>query len=390
MMKNTNKYIIPLVMGLMLHFASCSDEPHPARGDVSKYIVFDPPKVVMAGSGSRSVIENEIGGNFAVYGYCVPRIAGNTGTKDWFNASLSWNEKSSYVTPHVFSNQTVAPDGKYSMTGGALKEWEADNGYDAANFRYSFIAHYPASGGRFSMNRTGDGNANTSMGVPVLTFTMPWNGGNAAVERNHSEIPDLMYAASFDHRKSDGQVPLRFNHLLTAFRFKINNYTGLKLIVKKVSLTGSFNRSATMSFNTTTPERSEVSGSFGATFVISDIEQTLASQSSGDTYLGASAANNNDGVTIMLMPGLNSGNSPDFNYLGSNTRLLITYEVRNEQTDAVIGSYNEVAAAFNPSRPLAGTRYAVNLNFVGNEFVLIFTPESDNWESGSDNDIIIN
>lgn len=40
-------------------------------------------------------------------------------------------------------------------------------------------------------------------------------------------------------------------------------------------------------------------------------------------------------------------------------------------------------------KPAGGTSYALNLNFVGNEFVIFFQP-TDLWENGSDNGIVIN
>lgn len=379
-----------LSAAVMLSATSCGEEPE--RGgavDTSRYITFAMPELALAGSGSRASVENVLGGNFEVYGYCTPRTAGNTSVKDWFNARLGWNAKSAYVTPDVFSGQEVNSDGSYySSADNGPKAWYDDNGYDANEFRYSFIAFYPAGGTGVSMTKKND--EENSMGVPELTFTMPWNGGSETTVRECSEIPDMMYASVFDHRKSGGQVAMRFNHALTAFRFKINNYTGLRLQVNSVSLKGNFFREAKINFATVTPQRMEAAGSFGGTFNISSVPQVVGSQSAGENYLGASDDNNNEGVTIMLIPALNSGNQPDFNYLGQDTKLIISYELYNEQDDTLIAVYDNVEAAFNPSSPLAGTRYAANLNFVGNEFVLIFTPESDNWESGSNNDIIIN
>lgn len=56
----------------------------------------------------------------------------------------------------------------------------------------------------------------------------------------------------------------------------------------------------------------------------------------------------------------------------------------------MVADYKNVTTSFNPANPSAGVRYTVNLNFVGNEFILVFMPEGDSWEGDKDNDIIIN
>lgn len=129
------------------------------------------------------------------------------------------------------------------------------NGFDPNEFRYSFIAHYPADDG-WSMNKKSD--ATGDMGVPELTFTMPLSGNNIDVPLSHESVKDAMYATMFDHRKTAGRVGLRFEHLLSAFRFKVNNYTAFRPKITKVVLKGSFFKGATLKFATTVVERPSV------------------------------------------------------------------------------------------------------------------------------------
>ena len=69
---------------------------------------------------------------------------------------------------------------------------------------------------------------------------------------------------------------------------------------------------------------------------------------------------------------------------------MLDYTLYNEQNNTVVADYKNVTTSFNPANPSAGVRYTVNLNFVGNEFILVFMPEGDSWEGDKDNDIIIN
>lgn len=392
------KLLTPLLLGAFSVLASCSDEPEmPSNADASKYIVFDAPKVTLIGAGSRSLLENEIDGSFKVYGYCVPRAVNDNNQKSWASAQSTWNQKVLYSTPDIFQDQTVGSDGVYKLTGNKLREWESGNGFDPNEFRYSFIAHYPADDNSWSMNKKSD--ATGDMGVPELTFTMPLSGNSIDAPLSHESVKDAMYATMFDHRKTAGRVALRFEHLLSAFRFKVNNYTAFRLKITKVVLKGSFFKSATLRFATTAVERPEASGSYAGTFNIlpDGTSQEIGSQSTADTYIGASDDNNNEGVSLLLLTGINPSNVQDYNYLGPAAlgsaeapTLYVDYELYNEQTNKLAYAYTGVKAQFRPSRPLAGTRYAANLNFVDNEFVLVFAPEGDNWEGGSDNDITIN
>lgn len=152
-MKTTAKILLPLLTAPLLLAASCSDEPSGQTSpDPGRYILFAPPALTLQSNSSRS-LERSLSGDFTVYGYCAPQDIKNQAYISWGNAAASWNDKSGFVTPRVFSEQRVSAEGKYALAGGGLRAWESQSPYDEKGFKYSFIAHYPAGDGVFSMNR---------------------------------------------------------------------------------------------------------------------------------------------------------------------------------------------------------------------------------------------
>lgn len=375
---------------------SCADEPGAGTlPDASRHILFDCPAMSLQGSGSRS-LESALGADFAVYGYCAPQMVKEPKSIDWKNASADWNTKSLLVVPRVFSAQTVGPDGGYSLPGGGLREWEKHPQYDENTFKYTFIAYYPAAGGLFDMNKKmyADGSINEeilqSVGVPELKFTMPYSGTDTEAALS-TETPDAMVAGVFDHKKNGQAVKLRFEHVMTAFRFMINNYTNLRLEVKKVELKGRFFRSTVINFRSTTPTQTVAADDmYAGSYRLLESSQFVAAQGNAGEYLGASEQNNNEGVTVKLLPGLNPSNIQNYNYLGEDIRLVMDYSLYEPGTTTPVSEYTGVEVNFMPSRPKAGVRYTVNLNYLGNEFVLVFLPDTDSWEGDHDNNIIIN
>ncbi len=170
----------------------------------------------------------------------------------------------------------------------------------------------------------------------------------------------------------------------------VNNYTNLRLEIKRVELIGSFYRSAKVNFKTTTPEHSVGTDMYSGTYSLLDESQFVPAQGSAGDYLGASEANNNEGVTLKLLAGLNPDKLPDYDYLGSGIMLVMDYTLYEPGSTEPVHVYNNVTTNFLPGQPKAGVRYTVNLNYLGNEFVLVFLPETDVWEGDEDNDIIIN
>lgn len=382
-MKATIKILTPLTLALMTLLASCGEDSDIISPESGKYILFDTPSVTVSSQPSRGM-ENSLSGDFKVYGYCAPQYINNVNVISWENASAVWDSKSSQVSPRIFSDQTVGSDGNYILPGGGLRHWEVTHdSYNQEDYKYTFLAHYPATS-VFDMNKkyTGDENIAGAVGVPELTFTMPFSGGDANVERNLNAIPDAMWAAVFDHQKNAGPVRLTFRHLLTAFRFQLNNYTNLTLRVTKLHLEGNFYRSTTLNFKSDNAAQTvNESEMFGGRFSLFAGSQDIGAQTGTNDIVGE---------TLMLLAGLNHNRLPNYDYLGNDIKMIIDYELLNPMDGSTISTYTNVTAAFKPGQLRPGVRYTVNLNVLGNQFVLVFLPDTDNWEGDHDNDIIIN
>lgn len=382
-MKPTIKILMPVSVALMTLFAACNDEEDVIIPESGKHILFDTPSVTVGSQQSRG-IENSLSGAFKVYGYCAPQYIANINQISWENAKASWDSKSSQVSPRIFSDQTVDADGNYSLPGGGLRHWEVTHdSYNQEDYKYTFLAHYPATTA-FDMNKkyTGEANIADAVGVPELTFTMPFSGGNSNVERDLGSIPDAMWAAVFDHQKSAGPVRLTFRHLLTAFRFQLNNYTNLTLRVTKLHLEGNFYRSTTLNFKSDNAAQTvNESEMFGGRFVLFAGRQDIGAQTGTNDIVGE---------TLMLLAGINHNRLPNYDYLGNDIKMVIDYELLNPMDGSTVSTYSNVSATFKPGQLRPGVRYTVNLNVLGNQFVLVFLPDTDNWEGDHDNEIIIN
>lgn len=382
-------------------FAACGENEEP-RVDDTRYVTFAAPEVRMSGTEargdglSRAGLLNAFpeGGSFRVYGYCVPNEVGKT-SKDWGAAASRWNVKSNQVTADVFYAMEVTCAGGNASYTGSLKKWYtagADGvpaGANDADYRYSFIAYYPATGNSFSVNR---GSA-SAVGAPTFTFTMPFaQGGTVSTALDHSAVPDAMLAEKFDHRRAEGAVGLRFYHILTGIRFRVNNYSDADLVVESVTMSGQFYREATFEYagdgvKQTAKPLSE--SSYRGVFTLTNGMQTCPA-GAASPYLGA-ADGNPDGTTILLLPNLDADPStadrpenPIYS-LGAGKTITIRYHYGNE------GSKEATIPDFHLSyKPGQSTRYTGNLNFVGDRFVLVFQADTDQWGDGSDNGIIIN
>lgn len=369
--------------------------------DPVRHVTFASPAVLMQGAemlgqpDTRSYLLNSFpdGQAYRVYGYCVPDAVSG-GTDDYAGALSPWNTKSTRVKADVFYGTDVTCTGAMTSYGN-LKEWYSagidgiPSGAQASQFRYSFIAHYPVD--CFSMNKA-DASA---AGVPVLTFTMPWSGGDMDTERDHREVPDAMLAARFDHIRANGAVPLNFYHIMTGIRFRVNNYSDKDLIIESARLSGRFYSEATFDFaktqvvQTAVPlEQKSFSGYFS---LIADGTSQTCPAGAASPYLGLSDTEP-EGTTVLLLPNLDADPStadrpenPIYS-LGSGKTITIRYRYAGD---------TETKTALIPDfhlsyRPAQSTRYTANLNFVGDRFVLIFQADTDSWGDGSDNDIIIN
>lgn len=389
------RYISPLIflalpsLALLTGCSADGNEPPMPEPDPTQSIVFgqaaasggiDAQK--QASTPSRSTLLNALpeGAQTKVYGYCVPlSVSLNT---DPASATLPWVQKANYSVPDVFPGSNTSEGNIAGTTltvnngrlkyDGTPKPWLTGSNLDADAANYTFISHYPAAGA-FTYSRHAVA-ANSRTGAPRFTFTMP-----AAAATDHTAIPDAMVAAKFDHQKSDGQVHFTYRHILTALRFQINNYSAEELTLTSIRLEGDFFNSAAFTFNTGEIVQTTAATTFHGNWDLSPTGgMTVASNS------GRPLGDDTRGTSVMLLPdpAITPSAGNDTDCLGSNKKLHVVYSIGTTPYTQDL----DVKLLFKPA---GGTSYALNLNFVGNEFVIFFQP-TDLWENGSDNGIVIN
>lgn len=389
------RYISPLIflalpgLALLTGCAADGNEPPMPEPDPTQSIVFGQAAATggidaqkQAATPSRSTLLNALpeGAQTRVYGYCVPLSVSLNA--DPASATLPWVQKANYSVPDVFPGSDTSEGNIAGTTltvnngrlkyDGTPKPWLTGGNLDADAANYTFISHYPATGA-FTYSRHAVA-ANSRTGAPRFTFTMP-----AAAATDHTAIPDAMVAAKFDHQKSDGQVHFTYRHILTALRFQINNYSAEELTLTSIRLEGDFFNSAAFTFNTGEIVQTTAATTFHGNWDLSPTGgMTVASNS------GRPLGDDTRGTSVMLLPDpaitLSAGDDTDC--LGSNKKLHVAYSIGTAQYTQDL----DVKLLFKPA---GGTSYALNLNFVGNEFVIFFQP-TDLWENGSDNGIVIN
>ena len=389
------RYISPLIFlalpGLAL-FTGCSadgNEPPMPEPDPTQSIVFGQAAASggieaqkQASTPSRSTLLNALpeGAQTRVYGYCVPLSVSLNA--DPASATLPWVQKANYSVPDVFPGSNTSEGNIVGTTltvnngrlkyDGTPKPWLTVSNLDADAANYTFISHYPATEA-FTYSRHAVA-ANSRTGAPRFTFTMP-----AAAATDHTAIPDAMVAAKFDHQKADGQVHFTYRHILTALRFQINNYSAEELTLTSIRLEGDFFNTADFTFNTGEIVQTTAATTFHGNWDLSPTGgMTVASNS------GRPLGDGTRGTSVMLLPdpAITPSAGNDTDCLGSNKKLHVTYSIGTTPYTQEL----DVKLLFKPA---GGTSYALNLNFVGNEFVIFFQP-TDLWENGSDNGIVIN
>lgn len=389
------RYISPLIFlalpGLAL-LTGCSadgNEPPMPEPDPTQSIVFghaaasggiDSQKQASTPSRSTLLYALPEGAQARVYGYCVPLSVSLNA--DPASATLPWVQKANYSVPDVFPGSDTSEGNIAGTTltvnngrlkyDGTPKPWLTGSNLDADAANYTFISHYPASGA-FTYSRHAVA-ANSRTGAPRFTFTMP-----AAAATDHTAIPDAMVAAKFDHQKSDGQVHFTYRHILTALRFQINNYSAEELTLTSISLEGDFFNSAAFTFNTGEIVQTTAATTFHGNWDLSPTGGMKVASNSGRPL-----GDDTRGTSVMLLPdpAITPSAGDDTDCLGSNKKLHVAYSIGTAQYTQDL----DVKLLFKPA---GGTSYALNLNFVGNEFVIFFQP-TDLWENGSDNGIVIN
>jgi len=387
------RLIPPATACLLLLMAGCtgadSHDPAP-EPDPTQVITFGTAAVSnrsitgKSNAQTRSELLTTLsaGKQMKVYGYCVPQQVSNYNNPSPEQAVLPWVQKANYSTPDIFNSTilTVGNDNRPTYDG-LLMPWKTASSYpdnpgiNTDNFLYTFVSHYPASGAfTYELN---DAAGNGKTGAPRFIFDMP-----AEAASDHDAIPDAMVAATFDHLKADGQVRLTYHHILTALRFRINNYTDKELHIHSLTLRGTFFKRATFDFN---------EGAITQTTASIDVASFTGNWqllNSGMSVAGGSSLPLGDGehgVSVMFLPDPtitpDAGQQTDC--IGRDKFIDVAYSLGAD------GTQQERSIPMTLLfKPAGGTSYALNLNFVGDEFIIYFQ-STDLWEHGSDNKIEI-
>lgn len=402
------KYLAYSLPILFLHAACSSEDNIGNERDRfgSNDIVFAAPAITMDVPVTRATLMNSITENtvFGVLGYCVPYQLNSETNRDWRGGASEWLTKKNLVSADVMYCEPIFYDGSkcvYSADGSKFnspKEWytaQTAGGVDNTDqFLYSFIAYHPYSSG-FAVAPGND----STRGIPKLTYTMPYAAGNDVNAELDSELAkDVMIAAVFDHAPTQGAVQLEFKHLLTGLRLQINNYNQPvnnepntnAVIIHSLSINGHFYRVGEVDFAPADPTLAVTDEMYSGTFhFIKETDTDDFTVAPNSAAIVGATPDNPQGNTLLLLPKLDAqagGATSAVPYLGTDKNITITYSYS--------GQPRKTAQIRNFSLgriPEQGTCYTINLNFIGNQLLLMFTADDiEYWENGSDNDIIIN
>ena len=365
-MNDMRKHIIYL-LGLAFVISSCeTDKP----GMPDSTIRFNIPGLIGEQVKSGPQSEFNDGDQFGVLGYCQPQISPQDPTLNPSGGSFSWNSKKDLCTPNVFYKQAVTyRDGSCSYT--PLKEWERED------YQYSFFAYYPYDGYFEVLSGEKD------LGAPRVKFSLPFDGDAGSIKPG--TVHDAMVTQTLDATKSAGYASLRFMHILTGLNFRINNYNatesgepGEPVTIHSIKLSGTFYKSININFDEGFSYPDET---FNATYEIltDDPGDDLIVEGQDWAMVGDDGSGNS--TTVLMVSNLDKEN-----YLG-DLKLVIEYTFMGskETSEPITRPENFV--------PAGGTIYTVQLNFIGDSFVLNFivhNPDTGNstWEDEGDSDII--
>lgn len=408
-------------VGLLL-FSGCSSDDGPEP--VDDIIEFGVPSIELGAPEEVSRAQrldvlpaDEV---FGVSGYCVPFTAGEDPTLNYNAAGNYWTAKNKSAVADVMWNQPIKFDGTKCVYRDATDTYyhpahwyssAGDTNADPADFRYTFIAWHPYEGDYFTPGKE------DAIGAPEIGFTMPFTPGDNG-ELDPTKVKDAMVALTVDRlRNVDniGTVPLRFRHILCGLRFQINNFnTSQEVKIHSLALTGSFYRSATISFGGTTPvvvikgdekqpagegeeaeetpeddtpgidEDDMYSGTFRFLSESEDDDVIVAPNTAIIAGADPGQEATADGVAVLLLPHFEG--ETDRSYLGRNKKITIKYTFEGHEGEKTIDfTLNR--------RPVAGTLYTVNLNFVGDQLMVTFTDDANNswsWDEVDTGDNFIN
>lgn len=408
-----SKYLFPLWLAFAFSACSsesgCPDEITPDYGD--DVIRFSAPVISMDAPevSTRATLLNQVTENttFGVFGYCVPYAINGNNQPSWGDATTEWVGKKEHSHADVMYNEPIFYDGakcvytKHAGDNTLPKRWytKADlpEGTPSANLRfeqflYTFIAYHPyaanASDG-FSIV-PGD---KTTRGIPKLTYTMPYaESSSLNNELDIEAAKDVMWALKADHMPGSGAVELEFRHVLTGLRLQVNNYNPTNdaedntVTIHSIAMEGHFYHSATIDFAPAIPVMKVNDDRYSGTFHFLKDDANLKLAPTSSRLIGT--PEKADGTTILLLPNADasaSGVNDAVPYLGTDKTITVTYTYHGTRTTKHVRNFSLGRI------PEQGICYTLNLNFVGDQLLLMFTADSiEYWEPGSNNDIIIN
>lgn len=401
------KYLSFLLPALLLTACSAADDPTPSVEYGADVISFGAPRMTMDAHGTRAALMNAVTPNtvFGVLGYCVPYQLGSD-VPDYRGGNSDWLTKKALSHADVMYREPLFYDGVkcvYSSDGVQFnrpKRWytpDRAGGVETGRFLYSFVAYHPfgtlAQGGGFSVAPADD----VTRGIPKLGYTMPYAAGGDldGTMLDPDASADAMIATCFDHSASQGAVQFEFRHLLTGLRLQINNYNAVQegsdantVTIHSLTLKGSFYRTAEIDFSPADPVMTVGNETFSGTFrFIGDGGEERFAPNSARVV--GSTPDNEQGTVLLLLPKFDAsadGATSAVPYLG--TQKTITVEYSYEGGERVTKEIRNFSLGRIPEQ---GTCYTINLNFIGDQLLLMFTADAiEYWEEGSDNVIIIN
>ena len=377
-------------------------------------ITFGSPSVYISGSTRSTLISGELGdgASFGVYGYCLSNRVGTTGLDnlDPNSGATSWSGKESMCPPSVFFNQevTVGADGcDYLYSGkdngdNLYRSWYRDGRgldgnvkediHEADRFRYSFFAYYPYD--EYTYNGAGFDVVTPlereDFGAPSFRYTMPFSDVDVSTELDHMKTPDAMLAVLYNRYSSEGNLQFTFSHLLTALGVEVNNFSDHRLTIHGITLSGTFYRSIYVDLSGQNVKfTSPADDVYKGYYVLLDESDYPDPDAEGivlepvEDEFSATSWNIGPEDYLLLISG--DGGSGG-NYLGPNPADLhmnISYSFEDGGENPRNASFTR-PTSFTPS---PGTRYTAQLNFVGDEFVLLFAVDNNGeWWLGNEND----
>lgn len=377
------------------------------------------------------------GESFNVWGYCVPNMVSSSTSLDYNGAASSWLAKRALSLPNVFYNSgtdflnTVTVGGE--QTGARSRKWYSysDKGYgldgkenasvgkDANDYQYTFFAYYPAGDTGFQINN-GQYVAKNELNVQ---YTMPYDDGDEIdlSSTDSYKTNDAMLAMVENHRRGDGKVQFTFSHLLCALNFQCNNFTeyndyndlqegkptlkGEDIYIKSIRLGGTFHKTLNINLFEGSSSNYSFADSYTAIYTIFSSAEGECIYFKEEEGKATSAVLGNP---LLLLCGTRIdgfekylGPTPYVNYDGgTNTPLNVT-SLRSSSNKGIyleivykagenVDEITKVFPLLTPNRsftPYVGVNYTMQLNWLGNNFVLLIMPDGKGtWGDGEADD----